>query len=122
MKHKNTPRGGAGLDPEIEEAMLEREQEQPRCKESRATPEKYVVRWICICCNNLLKEDPQVPPLPAQTLRAIGVCCKDALPEHIQHRAMPVRGCDDPKPGQFDQRAEPRPEDDPGAKMGKEKT
>lgn len=141
MKHKNTPRSGAGRDPEIEEALQERAEKKlfeaapkesgaavvettrcrcARCRVNRERPENYVCRWVCACCGNLLKEDPQIPPLPAQTLQAVGACCVDTLPEHLRSKAMPVRDIEKPLPGRFDQRAKPRLDDDPDALLRKE--
>lgn len=129
MKHKNTPRGGASNETrdllgEYEEETREDSPELcncSRCAEARRTPDRHVVRWLCTCCNNLLDEHPQVEGLDPVTLKAVGACCKHILPQHLQSKAMPVKGCADPKPGQFDQRSTPRPDSDPGASLGKEK-
>ena len=103
MKHKNSPRGGAHKDEEIEDALSEH---------ARQDPEPHVCRWVCLC-GNLIKENPQHPQLPSQTLRAVGECCADVLPEESKHLAMPSTGIAEVLPQGNDQRTTYRNEKEP---------
>ena len=129
MKHRNEPRGGASNESRdlLSEYKEEIENQKdsccncPPCRKRKEIPNQQICRYICILCGNLLKEEPQIPELPPQTLRTVGVCCKDALPKHIRNRAMPIQGEKNSLAGKHDQRSQPRVESDPGALLGKEK-
>lgn len=78
--------------------------------ELRVLPAKHVERYVCLMCGNLLRERSQVGCLPAATLKAVGWCCRTALPKAYQNRAMKVEGIQHPRPQSSDQRMERREE------------
>lgn len=87
------------------------------CKEMRAVPERHVERYVCVLCGNLIRERPQLKMLPAQTVKAVGSCCRKSVPAHVRHLVMQVEGLCDALPQQVDARKKHRTLD---STLGKE--